>query len=74
VANEDRGPLLLMAAGQDRTVDASLVHSAYHRYRKPAAVTELKDYPDHGHSLVIDSGASVLIDDTLAWLREHQLT
>ena len=45
-ANEDRGPLPLMAAGQDRIVDASLVHSACHRYRRSAAVTELKDYPD----------------------------
>ena len=72
-ANEGRGPLLLMAAKQDRTVDQVLVHSAFKQYRKSSAVTELIDYDDRGHSLTVDSGATKLIDDSLAWLEKHHL-
>jgi alpha-beta hydrolase superfamily lysophospholipase len=71
--NETRGPLLLMAAKQDRTVDQILVHSALKQYRHSSAVTELIDYDDRGHSLVVDSGAHQLIDDSLAWLDKHSI-
>ena len=71
--NETRGPLLLMAARKDHTVDSLLVHSALKQYRKSSAITELIDYPDRGHSLIVDSGAPRLIDDSLAWLDRHGL-
>jgi non-heme chloroperoxidase len=69
--NETRGPLLLMASKQDHTVDAVLVHSALKHYRKSSAITELIDYEDRGHSLIVDSGAPQLIEDSLAWLDKH---
>jgi alpha-beta hydrolase superfamily lysophospholipase len=71
--NETHGPLLLIAAKQDHTVDKVLVHSALKQYRKSSAITELTDYDDRGHSLVVDSGAHKLIDDSLAWLAKHDL-
>ncbi|WP_406210208.1 alpha/beta fold hydrolase [Kitasatospora sp. NBC_01560] len=71
--NESRGPLLLMAAKLDQTVDQVLVHSAFKQYRHSGAVTELMDYDDRGHSLTVDSGAPRLIDDSLAWLAAHDL-
>jgi alpha-beta hydrolase superfamily lysophospholipase len=71
--NETRGPLLLMASKKDHTVDPVLVHSALKQYRKSSAVTELIDYDDRGHSLVVDSGAPKLMDDSLAWLDKHGL-
>jgi alpha-beta hydrolase superfamily lysophospholipase len=71
--NNTRGPLLLIAAKQDHTVDQVLVHSALKQYRKSNAVTELIDYDDRGHSLTVDSGAPRLIDDSLAWLDKHGL-
>ena len=72
-ANDARGPLLLMAAKQDHTVDQVLVHSAYKQYRNSSAVTELLDYDDRGHSLTVDRGAPKLIDDSLAWLEKQNL-
>jgi alpha-beta hydrolase superfamily lysophospholipase len=71
--NEARGPLLLMASKKDHTVDPGLVHSALKQYRKSSAITELIDYDDRGHSLVVDSGATQLMDDALAWLDKHGL-
>jgi hypothetical protein len=62
-----------MASKKDHTVDPVLVHSALKQYRKSSAITELIDYDDRGHSLVIDSGAPKLIDDSLAWLDKHGL-
>jgi hypothetical protein len=71
--NQTHKPLLLMAAKHDHTVDSVLVHSAFKQYRKSSAITELIDYDDRGHSLVVDSGAHQLIDDSLAWLDKHDL-
>jgi alpha-beta hydrolase superfamily lysophospholipase len=71
--NNTRGPLLLIAAGRDQTVDRVLVHSAFKQYRKSSAVTELVDYDDRGHSLTVDNGASKLIEDSLNWLDKHGL-
>jgi alpha-beta hydrolase superfamily lysophospholipase len=73
IANNTRGPLLLMAAKQDYTVDQVLVHSAFKQYRKSSAITELIDYDGRGHSLTVDSGAPQLIEDSLAWLDEQGL-
>ena len=71
--NDTRGPLLLMAAKKDHTVDSLLVHSALKQYRKSSAITELIDYEDRGHSLIVDSGAPKLMEDSLAWLHKHGL-
>ena len=69
--NESRGPLLLMASKKDHTVEPVLVHSALKQYRKSSAITELIDYDDRGHSLVVDGGAPQLMEDSLAWLDRH---
>lgn len=71
--NDNRGPLLLMAAKHDHTVDQVLVHSAFKRYRNSRAVTELIDYDDRGHSLTVDRGAPQLMDDALTFLDKHDL-
>jgi hypothetical protein len=62
-----------MASKKDHTVDPVLVHSAIKQYRKSSAITELIDYDDRGHSLVVDSGAPQLMEDSLAWLDKHGL-
>jgi dipeptidyl aminopeptidase/acylaminoacyl peptidase len=36
-------------------------------------VTDLKEFPDRGHSLTIDSGWREIADTVLTWLREHSL-
>ena len=40
-------------------------------YRKSSAVTELKEFPDRGHSLGIDSGWEQVADYALDWLKRQ---
>jgi pimeloyl-ACP methyl ester carboxylesterase len=71
--NEDRGPLLLMMGGMDNTVPESITKSSAKQYRHSAAVTELAEFPERGHSLTIDSGWQDVADTCLGWLADHNL-
>jgi alpha-beta hydrolase superfamily lysophospholipase len=71
--NASRGPLLLTAGGKDHTVPASITHSTLKLYRKSPAVTELREFPDRGHSLALDSRWAEVADSVLAWLRAQSL-
>ena len=68
-----RGPLLVTAGGADHTVPPAISHATVKLYRKSAAVTDLKEFPHHGHSLTIDSGWQEVADAALAWLKEKGL-
>ena len=61
--NEDRGPLLLIAGGQDHTVPEVITKATAKQYRHSTAVTDLIEFPDRGHSLTIDSGWREVADD-----------
>ncbi|WP_116946830.1 alpha/beta hydrolase [Jiangella endophytica] len=69
--NAGRGPLLLTLGGQDHTVGPAVVRTTAKLYRRSPAVTDLKEYPDRGHSLGIDSGWRTIADDVLAWLKSR---
>jgi non-heme chloroperoxidase len=69
----ERGPLLLTAGGKDHTVPRSITRSTLRLYRKSPAVTELREFPDRGHSLTIDSGWNEVADAVLGWLELHSL-
>ena len=71
--NENRGPLLLIASGKDHTVPESVTRSTLKQYRHSEAVTDLKSFPDRGHSLTIDSGWAEVADTCLDWLQEQSL-
>jgi pimeloyl-ACP methyl ester carboxylesterase len=71
--NQTRGPLLLIASGKDHTVPESVTRATLKQYRHSEAVTDLKTFPDRGHSLTIDSGWTEVADACLAWLRERSL-
>lgn len=71
--NADRGPLLLIAGGQDHTAPAAVTRATRRLYRKSTARTELREFPDRGHSLTLDSGWPEIADTTLDWLRENSL-
>jgi pimeloyl-ACP methyl ester carboxylesterase len=64
-----RGPLLMILGGRDHTVPAAVVRSARKQYRHSDATTELLEFPDRGHSLVIDSGWAEIANACLSWLR-----
>jgi non-heme chloroperoxidase len=67
----ERGPLLIISGGADRTVPDSVSRAAYKLYGKSAAVTEFRQFPDRGHSLTVDSGWPEVADAVLAWLRKQ---
>ena len=71
--NQKRGPLLLIASGKDHTVPESVTRATLNQYRHSEAVTDLRTFPDRGHSLVVDSGWSDIATACLAWLKEQSL-
>ena len=71
--NTTRGPLLLTAGGKDHTVPRAITTQTRKLYAKSGAITEVKEFPDRGHSLTIDSGWQEVADATLDFLRRHSL-
>jgi pimeloyl-ACP methyl ester carboxylesterase len=66
--NPDRGPLLLIAGGQDHTVPEAITKSTLKLYADSPAVTELLEFPDRGHSLTVDGGWKEVAESSLRWL------
>jgi pimeloyl-ACP methyl ester carboxylesterase len=66
--NGTRGPLLLTAGGLDHTVPAAITRSTLKLYKHSTALTELREFPDRGHSLSIDHGWEEVADATIEWL------
>jgi pimeloyl-ACP methyl ester carboxylesterase len=71
--NATRGPLLITAGGKDHTVPATVSRQTQRLYRKSPAVTDLRTFPDRGHSLTIDNGWREVADTALGWLNAHDL-
>ena len=69
--NGTRAPLLITAGGQDHTVPAAISRSTKKLYRHTSAVTDLREFPDRGHSLTIDHGWEEVADATLEWLAKQ---
>jgi pimeloyl-ACP methyl ester carboxylesterase len=67
-----RGPLLLIAGGRDTTVPATVTRSTRKLYQETPAMTDYHEFPDRGHSLVIDGGWREVADAALRWL-EHSV-
>ena len=72
--NAERGPLLLIMGGRDHTVPEVITKATLKQYRGSAAVTDLEEFPDRGHSLTIDSGWRGVADASLAWLDKQGFT
>jgi hypothetical protein len=66
--NDSRGPLLLISGQADHTVPDVVTRASYKRYGDSRTVTELKQFPDRGHSLTVDHGWPTVADYTLGWL------
>ena len=69
----DRGPLLIIGGGKDHTVPEVVARAAYNLYSGSGAVTEYHEFPDRGHSLVLDHGWREVADLTLSWLASQGL-
>ena len=72
-SNATRGPLLLTSGGKDHTVPAVITKQTQRLYRKSAAVTELHEFPDRGHSLCIDSGWEEVAAVVLDWIGSQEV-
>jgi alpha-beta hydrolase superfamily lysophospholipase len=71
-ANEDRGPLLLIAGGSDHVVPAAIDRQASERFeRKSQAVTDYKEFPGRSHFTVGQPGWEEVADYALDWASEH---
>jgi pimeloyl-ACP methyl ester carboxylesterase len=71
--NPDRGPLLLIMGGEDKTVPEAVTKSTFKQYRDSPAVTEIMDFPDRGHSLTIDNGWQEVARASLTWIEKQGL-
>ncbi|MEV7817091.1 alpha/beta fold hydrolase [Streptomyces flaveolus] len=71
VVNPGRGPLLLISGQEDRLVPDAATRAVYKQYGDTTAVTDLKQFADRAHSLVIDSGWRFVADYVLGWLDGH---
>jgi non-heme chloroperoxidase len=72
-ANPNRGPLLLIAGGNDHTVPPAIVKGTHRLYAKSPAVTDYKEFADRGHSLTVDHGWRGIADASLAWLQAQKI-
>ncbi|GCE29936.1 alpha/beta hydrolase [Dictyobacter alpinus] len=70
--NPERGPLLLIAGEKDHTVPAVVVKAAYKLQQASPAVTEFREIPGRGHSLIIDHGWPEVAEIALAFVRQHK--
>lgn len=72
-ANPDRGPLLLIAGGEDHTVPEVITKSTRKLYRKSPAITDYLRFANRGHSLTIDSGWKEVAEGSRRWLEGQGL-
>ena len=64
----ERGPLLLIAGGIDRTVPESVVLAAYRIQRRNPGITQFRRFNGRGHSLAVDAGWRDVADAALEFL------
>lgn len=69
--NAVRGPLLLISGQEDLLVPDAVTRAVYKEYGDSTAVTDLKQFADRAHSLVVDTGWRFVADYVLGWLDEH---
>jgi pimeloyl-ACP methyl ester carboxylesterase len=69
--NPERGPLLIISGEHDNTVPWAIAHASYKQQEKNPAVTEIREIPDRGHSLVIDHGWREVAETALAFIAQQ---
>jgi non-heme chloroperoxidase len=67
--NPKRGPLLIIEGAADHTVPQSIANASFQRQKRNPGITEIKEIPHRGHSLVIDSGWHEVAQAALDFIR-----
>jgi len=69
--NPQRGPLLIISGEYDHTVPWAIAYASYKQQEHNPGVTEIKEIPNRGHSLVIDHGWREVADTALAFVGQY---
>jgi len=69
--NPERGPLLIISGEHDHTVPWAIANASYKQQEKNPAVTEIREMPNRGHSLVIDHGWREVAETALAFIAQQ---
>src|SRR5215471_4862323 len=69
--NKTRGPLLITAGGKDHTVPHAISTATRRLYHRSPAITDFREFPDRGHSLIIDHGWNEVAQEVLDWLKQR---
>jgi non-heme chloroperoxidase len=67
--NPERGPLLLISGEKDHTVPWAITNASYKKQKRNEGVTEIKEIPNRGHALTIDSGWREVCDTALEFVK-----
>jgi pimeloyl-ACP methyl ester carboxylesterase len=70
-ANDDRGPLLFIAGGEDQIMPPAVNQANAKRYEKSKAHTDYRELPGRSHFTVGQPGWEAVADDALTWATEH---
>jgi pimeloyl-ACP methyl ester carboxylesterase len=65
----ERGPLLILNGENDHTVPWAIANASYKKQKRNEAVTEIKEIPNRGHSLTIDSGWREVAEEALSFVQ-----
>lgn len=69
--NDNRAPLLFIAADGDRMVPPSVVAANYRRQRRSITATDLLHFAGRSHWLLIEPGWEQVADASIEWLQRH---
>lgn len=64
----DRAPLLIVGAGKDHTVPASVSHKQYEKYEKSEAQTDYIEFPGRPHLMMVAEGWEEIAAEIDGWL------
>jgi pimeloyl-ACP methyl ester carboxylesterase len=67
--NPNRGPLLIIDGEKDHTVPWAIANASYKKQKRNQAVTEIKQMPNRGHALTIDSGWEEVANTALEFVK-----
>jgi pimeloyl-ACP methyl ester carboxylesterase len=67
--NPERGPLLIIDGEKDHTVPWAIANASYKKQKRNEGVTEIKQIPNRGHSLTIDSGWREVAETALEFVK-----
>jgi pimeloyl-ACP methyl ester carboxylesterase len=67
--NPERGPLLIIDGEKDHTVPWAIANASYKKQKRNQAVTEIKQMPNRGHSLTVDSGWREVAETALEFVK-----